>query len=416
MVISHMALSARHLALHVQHCALYLSLCRLPLALAMDYETYHSLGLDTRFEDKPRTKHDSGMLNINGGLTRDERWGLNFMAEAAARQKYLLPAVAQPRPDVPPGRYIEHKAWNRSSIYPGTVRDWWVWVPAQYTGQTPANLIIFNDGGGFLNPSGDLRATLVLANMITDGALDATVAVFLSPGIRTGHPACAYDDSNNPERATSDDPQRSLEYDSISDTYSRFLLEDIMPLIEAEFRISQDPARRAMVGISSGAVGAFCAAWFRPDSFGLVATISGSYVNIRGAHNLPWVIRNTQRKPIKVFLLSGENDMDNNHGSWRLANEEMGAALEYAGYTHKLVIGTDAHGMTHGGSVFPSILTWLFKDSTIKFAEEPGQWQETRRLLFWACLVTYPMSLILLFPVFRRLARCCARSKHEKTT
>lgn len=382
----------------------------------MDYETYHSLGLDTPFEEKPRSKHDSGMQNINGGLTHEQMWGRNFAAEEVARPKYPTPSEAQPREGVPPGRYIEHKAWNSSHVYPGTWRTWWVWVPAQYDGQTPANLIVFNDGGGFLYPQGQVRATIVLSNMIADGSLDPTIAVFVNPGVRHGHPDCSYDDPKQPKLATGDDPQRSLEYDTVSDTYSRFLLEDLLPLVEADFRITQDPSRRAVVGTSSGAVGAFCAAWFRPDRFGLVATISGSYVNIRGAHNLPWVIRNTARKPIKVLLLSGEHDMDNNHGSWPLGNQAMAAALEYAGYTHKFVFGTSAHGMTHGGSVFPSILRWLFKDSTIRFSEEFGQWQEPRRLLMIILVAMYPVSLVLLYPVCRRLARCCGRSSHEKAT
>jgi len=280
----------------------------------------------------------------------------------------------------------------------------------------PASLLVFNDGGGFLNPAGHIRATLVLANLIADGALDITIAVFLSPGIRQGHPDCAYDDPKDPQRATSDDPQRSLEYDTVSDTYSRFLLVDILPVLESEFRITQDPARRAVVGTSSGAVGAFCAAWYRPDSFGLVATISGSFVNIRGAHNLPWVIRNTKRKPIKVLLMSGEHDMDNNHGSWPLGNRAMAAALAYAGYEHRLVFGTGAHGMTHAGSVFPSVLLWLFKDSSIRFEEEPGQWHDPRRLLILAVLLTYPVFCMLSCPVSRRWVGRCGRSRHHKAT
>jgi len=396
--------------------AAHLFLCMLPVVRAMDYETYHSLGLDTRFEDKPRSKHDSGMANINGGLTREQMWGQNFAAEDAARLKYPMPAAAQPREGVPPGRYIEHKGWNGSTVYPGTQRDWWVWVPGQYSERAPASLVIFNDGGGFLNPAGQVRATLVLANMIAAGALDVTVAVFLSPGIRTGHPDCAYDDPKDPTRATSDDPQRSLEYDSVSDTYSRFLLEDVLPVVESEFRITPDPARRAVVGTSSGAVGAFCAAWFRPDSFGLVATISGSFVNIRGAHNLPWLVRNSRRKEIKVFLLSGVHDMNNNHGSWPLGNQALAAALEYAGYTHRFVLGTGGHGMTHGASVFPSTLLWLFKDGSIRFAEEPGQWHDSRRLLIMVLVVMYPVSWALLYPLSRRLGGYCGRSKHQKTT
>eukprot|EP00411_Alexandrium_monilatum_P104171 CAMPEP_0175780564 /NCGR_PEP_ID=MMETSP0097-20121207/76820_1 /TAXON_ID=311494 /ORGANISM="Alexandrium monilatum, Strain CCMP3105" /LENGTH=199 /DNA_ID=CAMNT_0017091333 /DNA_START=102 /DNA_END=697 /DNA_ORIENTATION=+ len=191
---------------------------------------------------------------------------------------------------------------------------------------------------GFMDTGGNFRATVVLDNLIADGLLPPTVAVFVNPGFRPGHPDCAYSDQD-PTIEVGDDPQRSLEYDTLSERFARFLLEDILPIVEGAYNISQDPRSRAVIGISSSAVGAFCSAWFRPDRFGLVATHVGSFVNIREAHHLPWLIRNTPRKQIRVSLQSGERDMDNNHGSWALGNREMAAALAYAGYEHRLDFG-----------------------------------------------------------------------------
>jgi enterochelin esterase family protein len=88
--------------------------------------------------------------------------------------------------------------------------------------------------------------------------------------------------------------------------------------------------RISLIGISSGGICAFTAAWERPDAFSKVLSHVGSFTNIRGGHVYPSVIRKTERKPIRVFLQEGSNDLDNLHGNWPLANQEMAAALEAA--------------------------------------------------------------------------------------
>ena len=114
----------------------------------------------------------------------------------------------------------------------------------------------------------------------------------------------------------------------------------------------------------AGAVAAFNAAWYRPDAFGRVVSHCGSFTNIKGAHNYPWIIRNTApRKPIiKVFLQTGEHDLDNVHGSWPLANREMAAALTFAGYENHFVFGEGSHSWKHGGAIFPETMRWLWND------------------------------------------------------
>ena len=105
-----------------------------------------------------------------------------------------------------------------------------------------------------------------------------------------------------------DDPratqQRSVEYDSCTKEYGRFLLEDLFPLVETHIgcSLSTDPNHRTLCGYSSGGICAFNAAWYRPDSFGRVLSHCGSYTAIRGGHNYPYLIRTTVRKAIRVFL------------------------------------------------------------------------------------------------------------------
>ena len=87
-----------------------------------------------------------------------------------------------------------------------------------------------------------------------------------------------------------------------------------------------------------------------------------SYVNIRGGDNFPWLVRNTPRKPLRVFLQSGENDLDNTHGCWPLANQALARALTYAQYEHRFVFGKGWHSRVQGAHHLPETLKWLIGD------------------------------------------------------
>jgi enterochelin esterase family protein len=155
---------------------------------------------------------------------------------------------------------------------------------------------------------------------------------------------------------------RSFEYDSLGDQYTRFLLEEIIPEVKKQYKITDDPTGRAICGNSSGGICAFTVAWERPDQFGKVVSHIGSFTNIRGGHVYHALIRKTEKKPIRIFLQDGENDLDNLHGNWPLANQEMAAALKFAGYDYKFVYGDGKHSGKHGGSIFPDTMRWLWRD------------------------------------------------------
>jgi len=196
-----------------------------------------------------------------------------------------------------------------------------------------------------------VRATRVLDNLIAAGELDALVGVFVMPGAR-----------RNAEGERERRDQRSVEYDSMTDDYARFLAEDVLPLAENTVGrpFASDPARRAICGISSGGICAFNAAWHRPEVFGRVISHCGSFTAIRGGHNFPYLVRSTPGKPLRVFLQSGAKDADIIFGSWPLANQAMAAALEFAGYDYRFEFGTGGHNLRHGGALFADALRWLF--------------------------------------------------------
>jgi enterochelin esterase family protein len=156
---------------------------------------------------------------------------------------------------------------------------------------------------------------------------------------------------------------RSVEYDTLSDAYARFLLEEILPAVGREHALTDDPERRAICGMSSGGICAWTVAWERPDAFRKVLSHIGSFTNIRGGHVYPAIIRKSPKKPLRVFLQDGSGDLDNEHGNWPLANQEMAAALAFKGYDARFEYGTGGHSGAHGGAILPDSLRWLWRDA-----------------------------------------------------
>ena len=305
----------------------------------MDIETYQQLGLHLSMNDQtsPRV--------VNGRSNREIIDALNTPGD---RQYHPNPE-AFPSDDTPRGSVRSYRDWAQSRVYPGTLRDLWIYTPAGFDpGGEPPALMVFQDGGGYLNREGPVRAAAVFDTMIARAEMPPTVGVFIMPGRLEG---------------LADTVQRSREYDSVTDAYARFLLEDALPFVEAEIgcALTRDPAWRTICGISSGGICAFTAAWYRPEAFGRVLSHCGSFTAIRGGHNYPYLIRSTDRKPIRVWLQSGSADADIILGSWPQANQAVAASLEFAGYHYKFVFGEGGHSLAHGGALFADALRWLWR-------------------------------------------------------
>ena len=273
----------------------------------------------------------------------------------AADDDYHLGPDSERREGVPQGTVTEH-AW-RSEVFPGTIRRYWTYVPAQYDAAAPAAVMVFQDGHAYVGETGQFRAPIVFDNLIHEGAMPVTIGIFIDPGHKK---------EQLPERpGWQPAPEnRSFEYDTLSDQYARFLMEEILPEVANSYNLTDDPERRAICGISSGGICAFTVAWERPDAFRKVLSHVGSFTNIRGGHVYPALIRKGDRRPLRIFLQDGSGDLDNEHGSWPLANLEMAAALKYAGYDYQFVYGTGAHSGVHGGAILPESLRWLWREAT----------------------------------------------------
>jgi enterochelin esterase-like enzyme/sugar lactone lactonase YvrE len=254
-----------------------------------------------------------------------------------------------PQGKITSGQFIESK------IYPGTTRDYSVYVPAQYKPEEPAALMVFMDGGGYANPKGGFRVPVVFDNLIHQKAMPVTIAVFVNPGTIPATMPGAQGRSN-----------RSFEYDSLGDTYARFLVEEFLPVALKGLNVSKEPAKRAVCGISSSGICAFTVAWEKPEQFGLVLSHIGSFTNIRGGWAYPGLVRKTKAKPksIKVYLQDGKDDLNNLHGNWPLGNQDLAMALQFAGYKYKLEMTEGGHSGKWGGELLPDALKWLWNDKS----------------------------------------------------
>jgi enterochelin esterase family protein len=240
---------------------------------------------------------------------------------------------------VPRGELHEH-AWTESRVFPGTRRRYWVYVPAQYTAARPASLIVFQDAAWYTSLDFEVRAPIVLDNLVHKDELPVTVAVFVEP-------------SEN----------RNAEYDAFGDAYATFLLDEIIPAVRSDYAITDDPDEWAIAGGSSGGNCAFTVAWFRPDRFRRVYCASGSFVQMPGGNPYPQLIRATPRKPLRIWLQAATRDLNWNKPSsnWLSANLRVAAALAEAGYDFRLVVGDGGHDGNHGGVLLPDALRWLWR-------------------------------------------------------
>jgi len=301
--------------------------------------------------------------------------GTNDATSVRKPGEYPLGPDSLPQAGVPKGR-LEGPLLFKSQIITNTVRRYWIYVPAQYTSDKAANVLVFQDGQRATNPEGALRVPQVLENLIHKGDIPVTIGIFITPGQRG--------DDYPDDLAMRNPNNRAAEYDSLSDSYARFICEEMLPEVGKKYNLTKDPERRAIGGTSSGAICAFTVAWQRPDEFRNVISMIGSYTSIGyrpardgqsmtpGGDLYPTLIRKNSIKPIRIFLQDGSNDLNNDHGNWFLANQQMLSALEFANakadsakapgprYRIKHEWGDGAHSDNHGGAILPDILHWMW--------------------------------------------------------
>ena len=294
-----------------------------------------------------------------------------FAAAASAQPsnpdiQYRLGPDSLPQEGVPKGD-LKGPFTLPSKAYPGTQHTYWVYVPAQYDPSIPASLMIFNDGQAFLAPEGDARAQNVMDNLIYRREIPVMIGVFINPGRRPDQPEPNLKEWG--DRTTN----RPTEYNTLDDKYASVIVDELMPVLTKAYNISKDPEQHGIGGASSGAIAAFTVAWQRPNDFRKVLSIVGSFVNLRGGHVYPELVRKSEKKPIRMFMQDGRNDNralrpDGSYDEtrdWFYQNNRLMKALTEKGYDIAYTWGIGRHGQKQGGAILPEMMRWLWRDQPV---------------------------------------------------
>ena len=278
------------------------------------------------------------------------------------------------QPGVPSGT-LSNSVEIVSKVYPGMVSTYRIYVPAQYDPQVPAALMVFQDGGGYLDRDGINPALNVIDNLIATKRIPVMIGVFVNAGDISGNPQSPdyafvqrYMKKNGGNLAGD---FRSEEYDTVTDRYNRYLHDEILAQVEEKYNVRKDAYSHATTEISSGGICAFNSAWFRPDEFSRVISWVGSFGahqwkevpgDLDGWQDYPEKILREPHRNIRVWLADGSNDLEQRDGSWPLDNIRMANALKMAGYDFHFSFGTGGHSPAFGATQLPEEMIWLWRD------------------------------------------------------
>jgi enterochelin esterase-like enzyme len=274
-----------------------------------------------------------------------------------------------PKAGVPKGKLSE-KHTIVSKIYDGMKADYWYYAAPGVDPNVPAPLMVWQDGQGLI--AGDLsrlRLFTVTENLVAQKLIPPMVHVLIAPGFSPAGKA-----------------MRSIEYDTVSDRYDHFLLEEVLPEVEKVYKLRPDGYSRAIAGESSGGICSLNAAWFMPEKFSRVHSAIGSYTSIQwhpeekldGGNLYPFMVRKQPKRNIRVWMSDGMDDLENNHGSWPLQNIQLANSLKMREYDFHFRFGLATHDAGQAGIDLPESLAWLWRGydpnkTSEEFAMDPAE-------------------------------------------
>jgi enterochelin esterase family protein len=265
-----------------------------------------------------------------------------------------------PKPGVAHGKLGEQMTIT-SKIYDGMKANYWVYASAGVDPNVPAALMVWQDGQNLIREYSGMRLMIVTDNLVAQGLLPPIVHVMIQPGTSpTGR------------------AMRAIEYDTVSNRYPRFLMEEVLPAVEKMYKLRQDAYSRAIAGESSGGICAFNAAWHMPDKFARVHSAVGSFTSIQwrskenndGGNVYPFMVRKDPKRNIRVWMSDGADDLENENGSWPMQNIQMANSLKFRAYDFHFRFGTAAHGGAQASLDLPESLTWLWRDYDPKITSQ----------------------------------------------
>jgi enterochelin esterase family protein len=298
---------------------------------------------------------DSKLYFYAGPLSTGRTHNFHYLiSQKKTAEVFNVPAYgpeSYAKPGVPQGKLSE-KMVHTSKLYDGMQSDWWIYVPAQYDAAKPAALMVWHDGQGLANRNGAANPLNVFDNLTAEGKIPVMIHVFIAPG------------------KIGDKAMRSIEYDTVSDKYARFLRDEILPEVYKKYNVRKDAYSRAIGGDSSGGISSFNVAWWQPDQFSRVLIRIGSFANLQqnhpgefdGGNTFPYRVRREEKRNIRVWSQDGAEDLENPFGSWPSNNINMVNSLKFRDYDFHFSFGNGSHSGNAGKAELPAEMVWLWRD------------------------------------------------------
>ncbi|HKD08493.1 MAG TPA: alpha/beta hydrolase-fold protein [Bryobacteraceae bacterium] len=303
----------------------------------------------------PGTNYWYRLATLRLGTTHN----YNYFAEGKSLGTYDVAGYnpdSYPVPGAPRGKLSEMKTLV-SKTCPGMSANYWVYVNPGADLTNGAPLMVWQDGETIVGNQDllRLRMQIVSDNLVYKKLIPPMVHVLISPG------------SGGEATGTR---MRSIQYDTVSDRYGKYLLEEILPEVEKTYKLRQDAYSRAIAGASSGAICAFNVAWYFPDRFSRVLSHIGSYVALQwhpdqgldGGYIVSNKVRRDAKKNLRVWVSDGSDDQEVGAGSWPLNNIMLANALKLKGYDFHFRFGVGMHAIAQGALDLPESLVWLWRD------------------------------------------------------
>jgi len=277
---------------------------------------------------------------------------------------------AYPMPGVPRGKLSEMKTLT-SQVYPGMTSNYWVYVNPGADMTNGAPVMVWQDGETIIGNADLLRLRLQIVsdNLVAKGLIPPMVHVLIQPG------------------TAGERRMRSIQYDTVSDVYGKYILEEVLPDVEKSYKLRQDAYSRAIAGASSGAICAFNVGWYFPEKFSRVLSHIGSFSGIQwhpelnqdGGYIVSHRVRREDRKNLRVWMSDGSDDIENRTGSWPLNNIELANALKMKDYDFHFRFGTSMHAIAQGAMDLPESLAWLWRDYDPAKNKQTYEMEETEK-------------------------------------
>jgi enterochelin esterase-like enzyme len=293
------------------------------------------------------------LVKMRTGVTHSYQFTADGKPLGARRDVAGYNPDSYPKPGVSKGT-LSDKRTITSQIYDGATADYWIYASPGVDPARPAPLMVWQDGQGLINGDlSSLRLFTVTENLVAQKLIPPMVHVMISPAI----------DRN--KRSL-----RSVQYDTVSDRFGRFLMEEALPEVEKTYKLRPDGYSRAIGGESSGAICSLNVAWYFTGKFSRVHSTIGSYTSIQwrpdehldGGNIYPFRIRKEPKRNIRIWQSDGMEDIENQFGSWPAQAIQLANSLKMKGYDYHFRFGEAAHNSAQAALDLPESLAWLWRD------------------------------------------------------